>query len=90
MPTAPPEKRMPRKLTPKTPLGKRLLAYIEAKGYSSTREAAIASGINYQQLYDLVSGKRDDVMLSTLERIITGMGGTMAEFFLLDAEKISK
>lgn len=68
-----------RRAQPRSDLGRRLLALIERKGYANIRAAADASGIHHQVLYDLVGGQ--DPRVSTLERVVAALGGTMAEFY---------
>ena len=55
-----------------SPLGARLRAARESKGYPSAREAALAAGIHPQQWGDIERGK--DARYSTIERIINGLG----------------
>lgn len=69
-----------RKLQPKGDLGRRLLALCDAKGYASLAEAAESSGINYMQLYQLITGSRDP-RWSTVERIVGLLGGNMDDLF---------
>lgn len=73
----------PSKLEPRNDLGRRLLALSRLKGHPNLRVASEASGINYQQLWDIVA-KGKDPRVSTLERIVEAFGSTMAEFYALD------
>lgn len=57
-----------------------MMAFVEARGYASLKAASEGSGVNYQQLWDIVA-KGKDPRVSTLERIVEAMGGTMAEFY---------
>ena len=79
----------PRKIEPTSELGRRLLAFVAFKGHANLRAAAEASkalsppGVGYQQLYDIAARDKDP-RVSTLERIVEALGGTMAEFYGLD------
>jgi DNA-binding phage protein len=61
-------------------LGPRLRALIERKGHRSIRAAAKAAGVNYEQLHTLMQGNKSP-RLDTLDRIVTALGGTLAELF---------
>ena len=62
------------------PTGERLLALARRRGYNNLRAASVAAGIHYPVLYDIASGSRDP-RLSTLERLVAELGGTMSEFY---------
>jgi DNA-binding phage protein len=87
---APPEpKRMPRELTPGNDLGRRLLAFVRAKGYSGLPDAAEAHGLSYQQLYDIVSGNKDP-RISTVEQIMEKLGGSMTDLYSAPTKRPKK
>lgn len=65
---------------PTSDLGKRLMALIRHRGYSGLKEAAAKTGLSYQQLYDLMSGRKVP-RIDTLERIVEQLGGTMRELY---------
>jgi transcriptional regulator with XRE-family HTH domain len=62
------------------PLGPRLRALIERKGFPSVRAAASRAGVNHSQLADIIAGRKSP-SVATLERIVAALGGTMAELY---------
>jgi transcriptional regulator with XRE-family HTH domain len=58
----------------------RLRRMLDERGFSIS-EAAREAGMEKQQVHRIVSGKNENPGVKTVERIVSAMGGTMAELF---------
>lgn len=72
---------------PNAALGRRFLWFMKSKGYDNPGRASAAIGVHRQILYEIIWGKKDP-RLSTLEKIVGKLGGTMAEFFAVPDDEI--
>lgn len=61
-------------------LGAGILAIVERRGFPSLKAACVATGLNYPQVHQIVRGLKSP-RAETLERIVTALGGTMAEVY---------
>jgi transcriptional regulator with XRE-family HTH domain len=66
-------------------LAERLRRLLDARG-STIAEAAKLAGMPRQQVWRVVSGANDNPEIRTVERIVTAVGGTLAELFSDDEE----
>ena len=61
-------------------LAQRLQRMLAERGCSIS-EAARLAGMEKQQTWRIVTGSNDNPNVKTVERIVTAVGGTMAELF---------
>lgn len=61
-------------------LAERLRRLLDERGVGVT-EAAKLAGMHKQQVHSILSGENDNPGVKTLERIVSAVGGTLAELF---------
>lgn len=61
-------------------LAERIQRMLDARGFSIS-EAAREAGMEKQQVWRIVTGSNANPQIGTVQKIVTAVGGTMAELF---------